>query len=44
MERYQMICHIIDRLDVADYDEINGLIRELFAECIWDGNKLRIKI
>lgn len=44
MERYQMVCHIIERLDVADYDEINGLIRELFAECVWDGEKLRIKM
>ena len=44
MERYRMVCHIIERLDDADYDEINGLIRELFSECVWDGKKLHIKI
>lgn len=43
-ERYKKVCYIVSRLDTADYDEINGLICELFSECIWDGNKLQIKL
>lgn len=43
-ERHAMICYIVSRLEIADYDEINSLINNLFTECIWDGVKLRIKL
>lgn len=43
-EKYKLICEIINCLDNSDYDEINGLIRELFTECIWDGESLTIQM
>lgn len=42
--KYKLVCDIVDNLDTADYDEINGLIKELFKECIYDGHSLHIKI
>lgn len=42
--KYEMICKIVDRLETADYDELNGLIRDLFKECVWDGIKLKIRL
>lgn len=42
--KYKLICNIVDNLETADYDEINGLIKELFKECIYDGHSLHIKI
>ncbi|MCM1183573.1 MAG: recombinase family protein [Roseburia sp.] len=42
--KYKMVCHIVDNLDALDYDELNGLIRDLLKECIWDGANLSIKL
>lgn len=42
--KYNAICHIVDSLDTADYSELNGLIKNLFKECIWDGVSLHIKL
>lgn len=43
-DKYKMVCHIVDSLDTADYDEVNGLIKDLFKECIWDGENLKVKL
>ena len=43
-DKYKMVCYIVDSLETADYDELNGLIKELFKECIWDGVSLKIKL
>ena len=43
-DKYKMVCHIVGNLDVADYDELNGLIKDLFKECIWDGTSLTVKL
>lgn len=42
--KYKMVCHIVDSLENAGYDEINSLLAELFKECVFDGEKLHIKI
>ena len=42
--KYNIICQIVDTLDTASYTEINNLIKELFKECIYDGERLHIKI
>ena len=42
--KYKMVCDIVDNLENADYDEINGLLKELFKECVYDGQTLHIKI
>ncbi len=42
--KYNLVCAIVDSLETADYDEINGLIKELFKECVYDGQNLHIKI
>lgn len=42
--KYKLVCDIVDNLENADYDEINGLLKELFKECIYDGQTLHIKI
>ena len=39
-----MVCHIVENLETADYDELNGLIKDLFKECIWDGTSLKVKL
>lgn len=43
-EKYNLVCNIVDSLETADYDEINGLIKDLFKECVYDGQNLHIKI
>lgn len=43
-DKYKMVCHIVNNLETADYDELNGLIKALFKECIWDGVKLHVKL
>ena len=43
-DKYKMVCHIVDSLETADYDELNGLIKNLFKECIWNGTSLQIKL
>lgn len=42
--KYKIVCNIVDNLDTADYDEINGLLKELIKECVYDGQSLHIKI
>lgn len=42
--KYKMVCNIVDRLDFADYDEINGMLNELIKECVFDGQTLHIKL
>ena len=42
--KYNLVCEIVDNLETADYDDINELIKELFKECVWDGENLHIKI
>lgn len=43
-DKYTAICYIVDNLETLDYDELNGLMRELLKECVWDGTHLRIKL
>lgn len=43
-EKYKMICYIVENLETLDYDEINKLIKDLFKECVWDGETLEIKL
>lgn len=43
-DKYKMVCHIVENLETADYDELNGLIKDLFKECIWDGTSLKVKL
>lgn len=43
-DKYKMVCHIVDNLETADYDELNGLIKALFKECIWNGVNLKIRL
>lgn len=43
-DKYKMVCHIVDSLETADYDELNGLIKDLFKECVWDGVSLKVKL
>ena len=43
-DKYKAVCHIVDSLDTADYDELNRLIKNLFKECIWNGVSLHIKL
>lgn len=43
-DKYAAICYIVDNLETLDYDELNGLMKELLKECIWDGAHLRIKL
>ena len=42
--KYKLICDIVDSLDTLGYDEINSLLKELFKECIYDGQTLHIKL
>lgn len=42
--KYKIVCNIVDKLETADYNEINGLLKELIKECVYDGQTLRIKI
>lgn len=42
--KYEMVCHFLDVLETSDYDEINALIINLFKECIWDGESLKIRL
>ena len=42
--KYKMVCDIVDNLEYVDYDEINGLLKDLFKECVYDGQTLHIKI
>lgn len=44
VDKYKAVCEIVDSLETANYDEINGLIKALFKECKYDGVKLQIKI
>ncbi len=43
-DKYKTICYIVDNLDKLDYDELNGLIKDLLKECIWDGMNLKVKL
>lgn len=43
-DKHKAICHIVDCLDTADYDEINGLLNNVLKECVWDGVSLKVKI
>ena len=43
-DKYKTVCHIVDCLDSADYDEINGLLNDLLKVCVWDGVSLKVKI
>ena len=43
-DKYRAVCHIVNCLDSADYDEINGLLKDLFKECVWDGSSLKVKL
>lgn len=43
-QKYKMVCDIVDNLENAEYDEINAMLKELFKECTYDGEKLHIKI
>lgn len=42
--KYNLVCTIVDNLETAEYDEINGLIKSLFKECVYDGQNLHIKM
>lgn len=43
-QKYKKICEIVDNIDDLEYDELNGLLKELFKECVYDGQTLHIKI
>lgn len=43
-DKHKAICHIVDCLDTADYDELNGLLNAVLKECVWDGISLKVKI
>lgn len=43
-DKYKMVCYIVNNLETSDYDELNGLIKDLFKECIWDGESLKVKL
>lgn len=43
-DKYNAVCHIVDNLESLDYDELNGLMKDLLKECIWDGVSLKIKL
>ena len=43
-DKHKAICHIVDCLDTAEYDEINGLLNSVLKECVWDGVSLKVKI
>ncbi len=42
--KYETVCYIVKNLESLEYDELNGLIKELIKECIWDGVSLKIKL
>lgn len=43
-DKYKAVCYIVNCLDSADYDELNGLLKDLIKECVWDGVSLKVKI
>lgn len=43
-DKYKAVCHIVDNMETLDYDELNGLMKELLKECVWDGASLKIKL
>lgn len=43
-DKYKMVCYIVEHLETADYDELNGLIKDLIKECIWDGESLKVQL
>ena len=42
--KYKMVCDIVDKMDELDYDELQILLKELFKECMWDGETLHVKL
>lgn len=42
--KYETVCYIVDNLETLDYDELNGLMKDLLKECIWDGINLKVKL
>lgn len=43
-DKYQTVCYIVDNMESLDYDELNGLMKDLLKECVWDGVSLKIKL
>ena len=43
-DKYNAVCYIVNNLETLDYDELNGLMKDLLKECIWDGVSLKIKL
>ncbi len=42
--KYKLICEIVKCLDTATYDDINTLIKNVFKECVYDGESLKIRL
>ena len=43
-DKYETVCYIVNNLESLEYDELNGLMKDLLKECIWDGVSLKIKL
>lgn len=43
-DKYKTVCYIAQNLNTLEYDELNGLMKDLLKECIWDGVTLHIKL
>lgn len=43
-DKYEAVCHIVNSLETADYEELNELVKSLLKECIWDGKSLKVKL
>ena len=43
-DKYKTVCYIAQNLNTLEYDEMNGLMKDLLKECVWDGVTLRIKL
>ncbi|MDE7478888.1 MAG: recombinase family protein, partial [Lachnospiraceae bacterium] len=43
-DKYKSVCYIVNNLETLTYDELNGLMKDLLKECVWDGVSLKIKL
>lgn len=44
LDKYKKVCEIVEALETKDYDLINNLMKNAISECIWDGEKLIVKL
>lgn len=43
-EKYDSVCSVLDSIENANYEEINIALKSLLTECVYDGEKLKIKL